>query len=103
MRFWQPFADLELTGLMRPTVFNIAGRAALRCWLIRALRAEVGRYGREMPVQIVFETHSTSEDNEGGIATGWLDGRLAEKGRKQAGELGRRWRDQSVMRPSPRI
>jgi len=28
-----------------------------------------------MTIQIVFETHSTTEDNENGIATGWLPGR----------------------------
>jgi broad specificity phosphatase PhoE len=45
-------------------------------------------------MQIVFETHSTSEDNERGIATGWLPGRLSERGRIQARELGgRRDRD----------
>jgi 2,3-bisphosphoglycerate-dependent phosphoglycerate mutase len=43
-----------------------------------------------MAVQIVFETHSTTEDNENGIATGWLPGRLSEAGRAQAAELGRR-------------
>src|SRR5258708_36854624 len=40
--------------------------------------------------RIVFETHSTSEDNERGIATGWLPGRLSPLGREQAAELGRR-------------
>ncbi len=45
-----------------------------------------------MPTQIVFETHSTSEDNERGIATGWLPGRLSPLGREQAAELGRRRR-----------
>jgi probable phosphoglycerate mutase len=25
-------------------------------------------------VTVVFETHATSEDNEAGIATGWLPG-----------------------------
>jgi 2,3-bisphosphoglycerate-dependent phosphoglycerate mutase len=43
-----------------------------------------------MTVRIVFETHSTTEDNENGIATGWLPGRLSEVGREQAAELGRR-------------
>ncbi|HXW81724.1 MAG TPA: histidine phosphatase family protein [Acidimicrobiales bacterium] len=43
-----------------------------------------------MPVQIVFETHSTTEDNEAGRATGWLPGRLSPVGRAQAAELGRR-------------
>jgi len=43
-----------------------------------------------MPIQIVFETHSTTEDNEAGIATGWLPGRLSAEGREQAVELGER-------------
>ena len=43
-----------------------------------------------MVVQIVFETHSTTEDNEAGIATGWLPGRLSALGRRQAIELGER-------------
>jgi 2,3-bisphosphoglycerate-dependent phosphoglycerate mutase len=43
-----------------------------------------------MPIQIVFETHSTTEDNENGIATGWLPGRLSALGREQAAELGKR-------------
>ncbi len=30
-----------------------------------------------MSVQIVFETHAISVDNERGIATGWLDGELS--------------------------
>jgi 2,3-bisphosphoglycerate-dependent phosphoglycerate mutase len=41
-------------------------------------------------VQIVFEKHATSEDNERGIATGWLRGELSAVGRRQAAELGRR-------------
>ena len=45
-----------------------------------------------MSIEIVYETHSTSTDNESGIATGWLDGRLSETGRRQAGELGARRR-----------
>jgi 2,3-bisphosphoglycerate-dependent phosphoglycerate mutase len=43
-----------------------------------------------MGIAIVFETHSTTEDNEAGRATGWLPGRLSEPGRKQARELGQR-------------
>lgn len=47
-----------------------------------------------MPVSVVFETHSTSEDNEAGLATGWLGGRLSAAGREQAACLGlRRRRD----------
>ena len=43
-----------------------------------------------MAVSIVFETHSTSLDNERGVATGWLPGDLSDRGREQAAELGRR-------------
>jgi broad specificity phosphatase PhoE len=41
-------------------------------------------------VELVYETHSITEDNEAGIATGWLPGRLSERGRSLALELGRR-------------
>lgn len=41
-------------------------------------------------MSIVFETHSISEDNEAGRATGWLPGRLSARGRELARELGRR-------------
>ncbi len=43
-----------------------------------------------MSVQIIFETHALSEDNERGLATGWLPGRLSERGRTLARELGER-------------
>jgi broad specificity phosphatase PhoE len=49
-----------------------------------------------MSVEVVFETHSTSEDNEAGIATGWLPGRLSAAGREQARELGERRRDDGL-------
>ena len=45
-----------------------------------------------MGVEISFETHSITEDNERGIATGWLPGRLSERGRSLALELGARHR-----------
>lgn len=45
-----------------------------------------------MTVEIVFETHSLTEDNEAGLATGWLPGRLSPRGRELARELGRRRR-----------
>lgn len=45
-----------------------------------------------MPIDIAFETHSISEDNEPGIATGWLPGRLSARGRALARELGERHR-----------
>lgn len=47
-------------------------------------------------IQIVFETHSTTEDNEAGIATGWLSGRLSEAGRQAATDLGRRRRNDGL-------
>ena len=47
-------------------------------------------------VAVVIETHSTSEDNEAGIATGWLPGRLSARGREQAAELGQRRRDDGL-------
>jgi broad specificity phosphatase PhoE len=41
-------------------------------------------------VRLVYETHATTTDNEAGIATGWLPGRLSPAGREQARELGER-------------
>ena len=43
-----------------------------------------------MAIELVFETHSTTEDNEAGRATGWLQGELSKQGRIQACELGQR-------------
>lgn len=45
-----------------------------------------------MAVEIVYETHATTTDNEAGIATGHLPGRLGPLGRRQAAELGARRR-----------
>ncbi|WDZ85589.1 histidine phosphatase family protein [Micromonospora cathayae] len=50
-----------------------------------------------MPTEIVFETHSWSEDNERGLATGWLPGRLSARGRALAAELGRRRRSDGIV------
>lgn len=47
-------------------------------------------------IEIVYETHSTTEDNEAGIATGWLPGRLSERGRREAMRLGERRRGDGV-------
>src|SRR2546427_6415160 len=47
----------------------------------------------DVSVVIVFETHSMSVDNEHGIATGWLDGRLSSTGKRLALDLGARRRD----------
>jgi broad specificity phosphatase PhoE len=49
-----------------------------------------------MSVAVVFETHSTSVDNERGIATGWLPGELSATGREQARALGERRRDDGL-------
>ncbi|MEV3937457.1 histidine phosphatase family protein [Glycomyces sp. NPDC049804] len=48
-----------------------------------------------MAVDLTYETHSITEDNERGIATGHLPGRLSGRGREVAAELGARHR----MRP----
>jgi 2,3-bisphosphoglycerate-dependent phosphoglycerate mutase len=47
-------------------------------------------------MEIVYETHSTTEDSEHGRATGWLPGRLSDVGRDNAGALGRRRRDDGL-------
>jgi broad specificity phosphatase PhoE len=43
-----------------------------------------------MAVQLVYETHSITVDNERGIATGWLEGELSAEGRRLARALGER-------------
>ncbi len=47
-------------------------------------------------IEIVFETHSISEDNERGIASGWGESRLSERGKLLARELGERRRDDKI-------
>jgi alpha-ribazole phosphatase/probable phosphoglycerate mutase len=47
-------------------------------------------------IEVVFETHSTSEDNERGAASGWSHSRLSALGREQAGRLGARRRDDGL-------
>jgi 2,3-bisphosphoglycerate-dependent phosphoglycerate mutase len=49
-----------------------------------------------MHVDVIFETHSTTEDNENGIATGWNAGRLSSTGREQARQLGARRRNDGL-------
>src|SRR5947207_1060703 len=56
-------------------------------------RADGGRM-HTMPVEIIYETHSITTDNEAGFATGWLPGRLSEAGKKLARDLGQRRRDE---------
>ncbi len=45
---------------------------------------------------IVFETHSSSEDNERGVASGWNHGALSPRGRLLAEELGVRRRADGI-------
>ena len=47
-------------------------------------------------IQIVFETHSWSEDNERGVASGWNHSRLSARGRGLAAELGERRRNDGL-------
>lgn len=49
-----------------------------------------------MAVDIVYETHSITTDNEAGIATGWLPGELSEAGRDEARRLGERRRGDGI-------
>jgi broad specificity phosphatase PhoE len=50
-----------------------------------------------MTTQIIFETHSLSEHNELGIASGWHDSPLSARGRILAGELGERRRADGIQ------
>ena len=43
-----------------------------------------------MAIELVFETHSITVDNEQGRATGWLPGQLSVRGRALAQQLGHR-------------
>ena len=49
-----------------------------------------------MSVEIIFEYHSTSEDNEAGLASGWRDPPLSAKGQEQARELGERHKGEQI-------
>jgi broad specificity phosphatase PhoE len=56
------------------------------------VRGSIGSSG----LVIVFETHSTSVDNEAGIASGWHDAILSATGEQQARDLGERRRDDDL-------
>ena len=43
-----------------------------------------------MTLELVYETHSITTDNEAGIATGWNPGELSALGREKAVDLGER-------------
>jgi 2,3-bisphosphoglycerate-dependent phosphoglycerate mutase len=47
-------------------------------------------------IEVVFETHSTTVDNEQGRATGWLPGQLSAQGQLQARQLGQRREDDGI-------
>jgi broad specificity phosphatase PhoE len=49
-----------------------------------------------MVIELVFETHSTTVDNEQGRATGWLPGQLSDQGRANARQLGLRRRNDGI-------
>jgi 2,3-bisphosphoglycerate-dependent phosphoglycerate mutase len=49
-----------------------------------------------MPIELVFETHSMTEDNERGAATGWRPGKLSAAGREQARQMGQRRRNDGI-------
>ncbi|MGE3076586.1 MAG: histidine phosphatase family protein [Dehalococcoidia bacterium] len=49
-----------------------------------------------MTVSLVYETHSLTEDNASGHATGWLPGKLSAEGRRLAAELGARRRNDDI-------
>ncbi len=49
-----------------------------------------------MTVELVYETHSITLDNERGVATGWLPGELSERGRVLARDLGDRRRTDRI-------
>jgi broad specificity phosphatase PhoE len=49
-----------------------------------------------MAIEVVFETHSITVDNEQGRATGWLPGELSAQGQEQARRLGQRRKDDGI-------
>jgi len=49
-----------------------------------------------MGMTVVYETHTTTTDNERRIATGWLPGSLSEAGWREAHELGERRRNDHI-------
>ena len=49
-----------------------------------------------MAIELVYETHSTTVDNEERRGTGWLPGELSAVGREQARALGARRRDDGL-------
>ncbi len=54
------------------------------------------RRRRATGIEILFEAHALTTDDERWIASGWLDGRLSSAGRRQAKELGERRRETEI-------
>lgn len=48
-------------------------------------------------VTIIFETHSTTLDNQAKLAAGWYDVGLSKLGKEQAEDLGKRRGNQNLM------
>ena len=46
-------------------------------------------------ITVIFESHSTTKDNEAGTAAGWYDVELSDLGKKQAKQMGERYKDQT--------
>ena len=91
----------EIGTRARPEIEHLVGppglpRAACQGTAEMAQRRAHARAPRDLMIELVYETHSTSTHNEAGIATGWLDGELSEVGRRQAEELGARRRDDGL-------
>src|SRR5260370_6447980 len=61
-----------------------------------AFRLVPGGMAELMAIELVFETHSITVDNEEGRATGWWPGRLSDQGRALAARLGERRRDDGI-------
>lgn len=47
-------------------------------------------------VNLIFESHATSLDNEKSISSGWSDVKLSSKGKQQAKGLGSRYQDREI-------
>jgi broad specificity phosphatase PhoE len=52
-------------------------------------------------IEVAFETHSISEDNANGIASGWAPSRLSARGRALARQLGERRRHDRILGRDP--
>jgi putative flavoprotein involved in K+ transport len=73
----------------------------LRCSVVRERTSRCGARAvsgacREKSMEIVFETHSTSVDNEVRVASGHADVDLSPRGEREAAALGARRRGESI-------